>query len=116
VSSGTGVVGAETSHARARTAGVALTVLLTGAIACSVLWALWVTVLFLSQGWPRAGLVSAATLVVLGSWAPVVVTAVVAGRHDQRWWTPARLGIAAAAVTASMCLAMVATLVGLAPG
>lgn len=84
-----------------RAAGVVLTVLLTLALAASILVAVVVTLLYVGLGWPRLGLVSVISVLVVGSWAPLLVTAVVAGRHEQAWWTPARLGATTLAVLAT---------------
>ena len=99
-----------------RAAGVVLTVLLTLALAASILVAVAVTLLYVGLGWPRLALVSVISVLVVGSWAPLLVTAVVAGRHEQAWWTPARLGAATLAVAATTGAVLWLMYVGLAHG
>jgi hypothetical protein len=102
VSHETGAVAStEAQQSTSRGTGILLTVLLTLALAGQSLIAVVVTWLYMSLGWPRAGLVSVITVVILVAWAPVVGIVVAAGRHAQAWWTPSRLALGIASLLAS---------------
>ncbi|MFN8169195.1 MAG: hypothetical protein U0S36_10465 [Candidatus Nanopelagicales bacterium] len=97
---------------RDRRTGILLTVLLVLALAGAVLIALALTWVYVSLGWPRTGLLSLATLLIVVAWAPIVGLAMAAGRHDQQWWTPYRLAVGIASTLG--CVVVVMVLLGVA--